>query len=164
MLAETLIKDNCTYLTPAPDFHLAALDWFNDEADKVETWPVCLMENVTPGKPLITSRGVTEQTYDIALFFLHSFPANEGEDINKNPEIGSVRHTAVDNMRKLAEDLLQSLFKDTRIVKPSEAITGALIRSVYSFMDLSLDGVSLNFSLKLQTSPNCFTRHSGPMS
>jgi hypothetical protein len=162
MLAETVVKDSCTWLNPVPEFFLASLDWFNDYAEIQETWPVCLMENVTPSEPRITSQGVTEQLYNITLFFLHNYPAGDGEDVNHNPQIGTPRHTAVDTMRRLAEDLLQTLFRDTRIFKASEDVTGAVIRSVYNFMDMNLDGVQLTFKLRLGISFACVDKHDGP--
>lgn len=162
MLAETIVKDSCTWLTPAPEFFLASLDWFNDYADKQDAWPVCLMENVTPGKPRITAQGVAEQDYEIALFFLHNYPAGDGEDLNHNPQVGTPRHIAVDTMRRLAEDLLQVLVKDTRLFKPTDDIQAPVIRSIYNFMDMNLDGVQLTFNLRLRSTPACFDKHSGP--
>ena len=163
MLVETIIKDSCTWLNPAPEFFLASLDWFNDEADAQEVWPVCLMENVTPGKPVVTTQGVTEATYDVTLFFLHNYPANDGEDLSHNPQIGSPRHTAVDTMRRWADDLLQVMVKDSRIYKSSDDIQRPETRAVYNFMDMNLDGVQLTFSLRIRTVAACFDKHSGPL-
>lgn len=162
MNAETLIKDSCTWLDPAPEFYLASLDWFNEEADEVENWPVCLLDNSMPAEPVVSSLGVTEMFNRVTVFFLHAYAKNDGEDLNHNPEFNGVRHTAVLNMRTLATELLQVLFKDTCVFKPSEAIQQPVITNIYNFMDMNLDGVQLTFRLKTQYQPVFCERHSGP--
>jgi hypothetical protein len=163
MLVETLIKDSATWLTPVPEFHLASMDWFNDTADEATPSGVfLLMENITPSHPKITVQGVTEETFDVVLFFLHNYPKNDVEDFNHNPEYGGVRHIAVDNMRRLATDLLQTLVKDTRLFKPTEDIISPLIKSVYNFLNANLDGVQLTFSLRIISGPStCAPKHDG---
>jgi hypothetical protein len=162
MIAEDIVKDSCTWIGGGIPFHLASLDWFNDVADSVTDWPVCLMDNECQERPVITTIGAAAKQYDITLLFLHSYPKNDAEDLNHNPSYGGVRHTAVDTMRSLAEALLDTLIKDTRIMKPSEAITGPVIRNVYNFMDANLDGVELRFTLTMQRVPNCPPKHDGP--
>jgi hypothetical protein len=163
MLVEQIIKDSCTYLTPEPEFYLASIDWFNDIADVELYEKFCLLENVLPESPVITSQGVTGSVYDIGLFLLHAYDANDPEGINHSPEFGSVRHTAVDELRTMATDLIQTLFKDTRIHWPTESITGVNIRTVYNFMDANFDGVQITFKIELPiTEFTCIEKHSGP--
>lgn len=162
MLVETIIKDSCTYLTPAPEFFLASLNWFNHAAANQQAWPVCLMENVTPSNTTITPAMQGISVFDVSVLFLHSYPVNDLQDVEHDPEYGGTRHTAIDNMRTLADNLLQVMARDTRILKPSDDIIGARVQSVYNFMDLNLDGAHLTFSLRLYSNPYCVDKHSGP--
>jgi hypothetical protein len=162
MLIEDIVKDTCTWLPEQPEFYLASMDWFNTSADMQEYWPVCLMENTTTQQVKVTSQLATDNTYKLFLVFLWNYPANNGEDLSLNPTLGSMRHTKVDELVAMAENFVNVLVKDTRLLKPSEAVTNVTISKVYNFMDCHLDGASLSIDIKKWAMPSCFPKHDGP--
>lgn len=159
MLVETIVKDACTYLNPAPEFYLASLAWFNDVADKLDAFPVCLMEDVTPGHPVLKSNGMLENVYDVSCLLLDAYQQNDPQDVFHSTNYGGLRHAKVTAMRTLADQLLQAIAKDVRIFKPDQDIFNAQTQSVYNLLDMNLDGAHLTFSLRLYSAPLCVDKH-----
>jgi hypothetical protein len=162
MKAEEVVKDSVTWLTDPVDFHLASMDWFNDVADKQTTWPVCLLDNTIKERPVLSTTGVSYVAYDLTIFFLHDYEAGDQEDLNHDPEYGTPRHAAVDAMRAKAYELIDVMFRDSRIYKPTEDITGLEVTPVYNFLDENADGVQLLVTLKFPRAPIFCEKHSGP--
>lgn len=158
---ETIVRDNLTYLNPAPEFRLASRYWFNLDADKQKAWPVCLMDNDV--KERISIHQYTHwSTFDITLLFLDQYANNDSEGLNHDPRYGGPRYEKIREMRSLAEQFILAMTYDKRIQKPQQEISDVQIVSVYNIFDSNLDGVTVTFSVKLLNKKICFERHDGP--
>lgn len=158
---ETIIKDNLTYLNPAPVFKLASRHWFNLEADNQIEWPVCLMDNDVQEK-IEVHQYTHYSTFNITLMILDRYVNNDPEGLEHDPAYGGSRYAKVAAMRSLAEQLIIALTYDTRIGKPQQEISDVQIASVYNVFDANLDGVVVTFSIRMLNEKLCFARHDGP--